>query len=358
MDKKLLKEEIERIHTITYGKKVVLDETVLDDILNFVGLGKKEKKDDPKKADFLQGTINDLVSTLKSIKSPITQGDKNKQKEIEAVQVALCLVMDKNPLPKSGVDGSFGSETADAIKTFKKENNLEKKKEEPKDEVVNEGLKDWFKRLVDRISGSGEEKETITPDFINVLLKKLKIKNVEDSEITPFIDTYTKSKISTKGNWVNITIELLRKHEGFSPDAKWDENAFRGGYGSDKKLVDGKLERATKDTTWTRQEADQTLEYEIINSYAPIIKKQLGDSNWKKLNDRQKAALVSMGYNVGPHFLTVKNYGKKIKSAIELGDMETAAQNIEKGPTTGAVSGKSYAGLKRRRKEEAAVFLS
>lgn len=366
MDKKLLKEEIERIHKLTYGKEVILDEGIIDNILNFLGLNEKDKKDDdPTKSDLLQGTLNDLITTLKSIKSPIKQGEKGKQKEIEAVQVALALVMDENPLPKGGIDGTFGPETADAVKKFKEQNNIqpeknpekkETEKKKPNNEEINEGIRDWFRKLIDRISGSEESKETITPELISVLLKKLTSKKVQDKDISPYLDTKTSVKLT--GDWLEITKELLRRHEGFQSTAKWDENAYRGGYGSDKKLINGQLSKATQNTTWTRQEAEDTMHYEIENYYAPTIVKSLGRSNWDKLNDRQKGALVSMGYNVGPHFLSVKDYGRKIKDAIESDDMDLAANYIENGPTTGSVSGKSYKGLVRRRKEEAQIFLS
>lgn len=368
MDKKLLKEELERIHTLTYGKKVTLDEGIVDDILNFFGLGKNKKKDEPTKADLLQGTYNDLISTLKSIKSPIEQGEKGKQKEIEAVQVALVLAMDKNPLPKSGVDGTFGPETAEAVKNFKEENNLSvtknseetqiDKKQNDKQEDINEGLRDWFSKLLDRISGDETEKETITPEFIKKLLSKLKSKKIADKDVEKYTDSSGKLNIVTRGNWVDITKQLLRRFESFSPTAKWDENAYRGGYGTDKKLIDDKLVDATKETTWSKQEAEDTMDYEIINSYSPPIIRGLGETNWRKLNDRQKAVLVSLGYNAGAYFLTAKDYGRRIKSHIESGDMDAAAQTIAQGPTRGTKSNKFYPGLKRRRKEESEIFLS
>jgi GH24 family phage-related lysozyme (muramidase) len=150
----------------------------------------------------------------------------------------------------------------------------------------------------------------------------------------------------------------LRKYEGFSPTAKWDENAYRGGYGTDKKIVNGTLTTASKDTTWSQKEAEDTLEYEIRNDYGPKVANQLGVENWEKLNDKQKAALVSLGYNAGPYIFKVRDYGRGIKQAIENDDLETAGQLIKKGPTTGSSSGKYYSGLAKRRSEESDLFLS
>ena len=80
--------------------------------------------------------------------------------------------------------------------------------------------------------------------------------------------------------------------------------------------------------------------------------------NWNKLNDRQKASLISLGYNAGPYFISARDYGKEIKNAIENDNMELAANIIKKGPTTGASSGKYYGSLQRRRDEESKIFLS
>ena len=151
---------------------------------------------------------------------------------------------------------------------------------------------------------------------------------------------------------------MIKKWESFTDKASWDENKYRGGYGSGKKLENGRLVDVTKNTTWTQAEAENTLEHELKNFYGPTIANQLGMDNWNKLNDKQKASLVSLGYNAGPYFVSAREYGKKIKNAIENDDMELAAAHIQGGPTTGAVSGKFYSGLQRRRNEESQIFLA
>lgn len=214
---------------------------------------------------------------------------------------------------------------------------------------------------LENAKGSSTTMTKATPEMLNKLINLLKEKGVNPEELKKLIDTSTKVggvSISLSGDWVEITKQLLRKHEGFSETAEWDENAFRGGYGTDKKIVDGKLVRATNSTLWTKQEAEETMDYEIKNVYGPTVAKQLGLENWNKLNDKQKASLVSLGYNAGPYFLTARDYGRKIKSAIESGDMELASSYIGKGPTTGSSSGKHYGALARRRKEESDIFMS
>lgn len=199
----------------------------------------------------------------------------------------------------------------------------------------------------------------VTPEMIAVMLEKLKKRGITSDELKSYTtNVRTKTKIDFNGDWVEISKGLLKKYEGYSQNANWDENSFRGGYGTDKKLVGGKLEKASRLTTWTKQEAEETLEYEIKYVYAPIIANQLGTNDWNKLNDKQKASLLSLGYNVGPNFLSTKDYGRKIKDAILNDDMESAARFIETGPTRGSKTGRFYNTLQRRRKEEANIFMS
>lgn len=512
--KRTLQEELERIHQITYGEKIV-NEGIIDTILQKVGLkkdGEGKKVDDPKKADFVSDDVKQFFDTLENIKSEVKQqssGNYQYQKDVETIQIGLKIL--GYDLPKHGIDGKYGPETAAAVQKFKSDNNLNKESQPVSESIlisileqfeimkeavelvqlddtsysnvkfdtdgtqydeVNKALLDdlqkaasaagvvatittaktghgfftksgrksrhmsktavdiaildgqgakgasnpnngnpQFREKGDRLKDalvelgytwnteSGNPKavlwqtntggnhfnhlhvsnnsgastaeldamslsgggSTMTLDDIKVFVEKLKQKGVTPEELKTHIDSIVQvggGPIEVTGTWLDITKELLRKHEGFQATAKWDENAYRGGYGSDKKLVDGRLVDATSDTTWTKQEAEETMEYEIKNYYAPTVVKQLGNGNWNKLTDPQKAALVSLGYNAGPYFLTAREYGRKIKSAIESGDMAAAAAAIEQGPTTGAGSGKVYAGLQRRRKEEAQIFMA
>lgn len=76
--------------------------------------------DDPKKADLVTGNLKDFYDTLESIEEPIFQqkyGSMKYQKAVETVQIGLVLLGYK--LPKFGVDGLFGPETADAVNKFR-----------------------------------------------------------------------------------------------------------------------------------------------------------------------------------------------------------------------------------------------
>jgi len=163
---------------------------------------------------------------------------------------------------------------------------------------------------------------------------------------------------STADNWKKIAAEYISKKEGFQPKGSWDENAYRAGFGSDKVLRDGKLIPVTKGMIVTREEALATLETYSIDKYANQIAKDLGEENWNKLNDNQRAALTSLGYNAGAAFISKRGYGRKIKYYIEAGNLDAAGDVIySQGPKSGARSGYLPA-LEKRRKEESNLFNS
>jgi peptidoglycan hydrolase-like protein with peptidoglycan-binding domain len=120
--KKSLQEELQKIHGITYGKETV-NEGFLDNILAKVGLGKKQ--DDPKKADLVSDDVKSFYQTLEDAAnqgglSQQKRGGMTFQKNVESMQIGLILL--GYELPKYGVDGLFGPETASAVNRFTSEN--------------------------------------------------------------------------------------------------------------------------------------------------------------------------------------------------------------------------------------------
>lgn len=117
--KKNLTENLKRIHTLLYGKSL-LKEDVIDSI---VGKADPKKVDEPNKADDVTTKVKDFLDTLEGFNGTLTQqeyGTMSFQKEVETVQIALSIAMaPKDPLPKHGIDGFFGPETASAIKQYK-----------------------------------------------------------------------------------------------------------------------------------------------------------------------------------------------------------------------------------------------
>ena len=127
--KKTLTEELQRIHEITYGKQIVNEEYV-DNLLNKIGLGKDKgvkKIDDPKKADLVTPDVADFYKSIENAAksgglSQKSRGSIDYQKEVESLQIGLMIL--GYQLPKHGVDGLFGPETAAAVTEFKTKNSI------------------------------------------------------------------------------------------------------------------------------------------------------------------------------------------------------------------------------------------
>lgn len=91
---------------------------------------------------------------------------------------------------------------------------------------------------------------------------------------------------------------LLRQFEGFTATAKWDVNAYRAGYGSDTKTnADGSVEKVTKDTVVTREDAERDLARRIVE-FQQKAADAIGPA-WASLSDKAKASITSVTYNYG-----------------------------------------------------------
>jgi len=120
--KRSLQEELEKIHSITYGKKVI-NEGFIDNILQKVGIksGEDKKSDDPKKADLVSTDVEEFFKTIEDAAksgglSQQSYGGMTYQKAVESMQIGLILI--GYDLPEHGVDGLFGPETAKAVQKF------------------------------------------------------------------------------------------------------------------------------------------------------------------------------------------------------------------------------------------------
>jgi GH24 family phage-related lysozyme (muramidase) len=218
------------------------------------------------------------------------------------------------------------------------------------DELANET------ELIRSSSNTGDRGSNPNPNESNTVATSTTSQTTTSSGVTVIgARDYKTSKLLPTNTWENIAANFIAHKEGFEPVAKWDINHYRAGYGSDKKLVNGSLIEVTKGMTFTQLEAIQTLAYEIKNIYGPKIANNIGQANWNKLNNNQKASLASLGYNVGTGFVKYP-YGQVIQSGIHQGNYPQAATGILNGPKT--AGGKYLAGLASRRQEEASLFLT
>ena len=112
-DKELsLKEEDEKNNLIGKLKKILK-----------IDKDEEQKIDDPKKADVVEADVQELYNNLESINKDVNQQSKGEysfQKNVESIQIALELL--GYHLPKFGVDGLYGPETAGAVEKFKVDN--------------------------------------------------------------------------------------------------------------------------------------------------------------------------------------------------------------------------------------------
>jgi hypothetical protein len=126
MKKRTLKEELEKIHRITYGKNYLMEEDMLNAMVQSDSTDTvKPTVDDPEKADYVGSDVIKFFNDLNAISEPVTQqkkGTMEHQKEVELSQMALVLL--GYELPIHGVDGLFGPETAEAVRKYKTDNNI------------------------------------------------------------------------------------------------------------------------------------------------------------------------------------------------------------------------------------------
>jgi uncharacterized protein YcbK (DUF882 family) len=126
MKKRTLKEELERIHTITYGKQYIIENDILNAMVQSEPTDTiKPVVDDPEKADYVSSNVEKFFNDLESIDGMVTQqksGSMEHQKDVELSQIALVLL--GYELPRHGIDGLFGPETAEAVRKYKKDNNV------------------------------------------------------------------------------------------------------------------------------------------------------------------------------------------------------------------------------------------
>lgn len=191
MKKKTLKEEIERIHSITYGKKIIYEQEFLDKISKFLG-GETNKVDDPKKADFVSTDVNDFYKTLESASTSgglkqQEHGSMVYQKEVEAMQIALEIL--GYELPKFGIDGLFGPETASAVMSFKSDKRV---LSEDSSDMRNTISSLGYTEKGNELSSGGEITDELST-IVSKILKEFKLSNPNvDIKITSGNDKFHK----------------------------------------------------------------------------------------------------------------------------------------------------------------------
>lgn len=138
---------------------------------------------------------------------------------------------------------------------------------------------------------------------------------------------------------------FIAEKEAFSPNAHYDVNAFRAGYGSDTYTTeDGKVHKVTPSTQVTKEQAEADLKRRLPE-FEATAKRVIG-AQYDNLSDSAKVAVVSMTYNGALN----KERGAAIAKAAANNDMNKVADIIE---SVKSDNPKYAAGLAARRKAEA-----
>jgi GH24 family phage-related lysozyme (muramidase) len=173
---------------------------------------------------------------------------------------------------------------------------------------------------------------------------------VSGNQTTVNVGANLLADLEISGDYRNRAFAFIASKEQFTEVATDDEGKPRLGYGTDKILDNGQLRDVRVGDKTTPEAAKQLLLSQIQNDYEKRVIRDIGQSNFDKLNANQKAALISYAYNVG-------SVTSGIVTAIKQGKLDEAATQIQNGPTTGQQSG-VLQGLILRREQEAALFLT
>lgn len=145
-------------------------------------------------------------------------------------------------------------------------------------------------------------------------------------------------------------VELIKEFEGCFlsayPDPLTNAKPITIGYGCTKKMDGSEWKIGDR---ITQEQADQMLIHQLENNYLPQLQKI---PCWGELNDNQRGALLSFGYNLG-NFYGSPGFNS-ITTMLKNRDWSVAKEVFVKYRNPGS---RVEAGLKRRRLAEADLFL-
>lgn len=148
-----------------------------------------------------------------------------------------------------------------------------------------------------------------------------------------------------------LAADIIKKFEGFTPKAVWDVNAYRLGYGSDTITLSNGTFRKVLKTDVTNQ-ANATLDLiRRIKEFEKKVQIKVGPTYWNALNDKVKAALLSLAYNYGNITKAAIIAAIKTGNSLKIADAivtSTAGDNKK-------LSTSIQNALKQRRQAEAAI---
>ena len=207
--KRILQEDLQRIHRLNYKGEPV-NEQFWDKLKQKLGI---KKIDDAGKADLVSSDVDEFYKTLEDLSKTdgLTQQEGNQisyQKDVETMQMALVLLGYK--LPKFGIDGKFGPETARAVEAFKKDGAiLNEASAQLRSDLKSLG----YKEKSGQLSSGGEITDNISK-IVGNILKDFKTTNPNVSvTVTSGNDKFHKNRKSlhNSGNAVDLVLQPANK---------------------------------------------------------------------------------------------------------------------------------------------------
>ena len=209
MGKRSLIEHLERIHRLNYGNNSVNEGFV--DGLTLLSEQDQKQVPDAKKADTVKDDVGELFGNIEnSIKgggiSQEERGTMNFKKEVESMQIGLELL--GYPLPKYGVDGFFGPETADAVELFKQKNKILNESST----VLRQELKNLgYTEKGSEITSGGEITSEISKAVAEILKKFKELRPDVTVKVTGGNDAYHKkvsyNSLHKTGNAIDLVLD-------------------------------------------------------------------------------------------------------------------------------------------------------
>ncbi|WP_198162241.1 hypothetical protein, partial [Methylosinus sp. R-45379] len=144
--------------------------------------------------------------------------------------------------------------------------------------------------------------------------------------------------------------ELVKHFERFTPEAKWDVNHFRMGFGSDTTTdAKGRVGMVVEGASTTIEDATRDLARRVRVTQDELMN-NIGDS-WARLPAKVKAVLTSVAYNYG-------TLPKDIAAAAKTDNIDAISEAIAKHASDKPYTNAGRPVNERRRLEEAAIVAS